>query len=176
MNIVENRYLDLVVDCFGHMRTDGSSDTNQDLLSKPSLILIYGGTIPTRSAFDSGWASLYEPVAGSEVLVKYTAQYSRTSVMISVPNNPSSGTYVRNGTATWAAILPAYVSSAPSNQSYGNWTWGNTSTNPIAILCDVTEPPASVPPDPSGVIQLVSTTVSGSAPTFYKSSFVLEGV
>lgn len=167
MNIVTARYLDIMFDCFGHMRTDGSNNSNQDLFSKDSLIVIYGGSMPTASAFDSGWASLYEPIAGSEVLVKYTARYTRTGNTVDIDNIPTSGTYVADGTATWAAILPAYVSSAPGNQSYGTWSWGNTSTIPIAILCDVTAPSGT------GIIQLLSTTVSSTAPTFYTSAFTI---
>jgi len=149
------------------MRTDGSNNSNNSLLERNSMIVIYGGTMPTKSAFDSGWASLYEPVAGSEVLVKYEALYGRTLDTIDIDIIPTSGIYVADGTATWAAILPAYVSSAPSNQSYGNWSWGNTSTNPIAILGDVTEPTGT------GIVQLVSTTVSGTAPSFYTSAFTI---
>ena len=167
MNIESARYLDLMFDCFAYMRTDGSNNGNQDLFNKDSLIVIYGGTMPTASAFDSGWASLYEPVAGSEVLVKYTAAYSRTVNAVDIDNIPSSGTYVADGTATWAAILPAYTSSLPGNQSYGTWSWGNTSTIPIAILCDVTAPSGT------GIIQLTSTTVESTAPTFYTSAFTI---
>jgi hypothetical protein len=169
MNIETVRYLDIMFDCFGHMRTDGSNN-NSNFFANNSMIVIYGGSMPTKSAFDSGWASLYEPVAGSEVLVKYEALYGRNgndSNTVDIDNIPTSGTYVADGTATWAAILPAYVSSAPSNQSYGTWTWGDTSTNPIAILCDVTEPAGT------GIVQLMSTTVSSTAPTFYTSAFTI---
>lgn len=170
MNIESVKYLDTMLDCFQSMKTDGSNADPNSLFNRDSMIVIYGGTMPTASAFDSGWASLYEPVAGSEVLVKYTALYNRngsSSNTIDIDTIPTSGTYVADGTATWAAILPAYVSSAPSNQSYGTWSWGNTSTNPIAILCDVTEPSGT------GIVQLMSTTVSSTAPSFYTSAFTI---
>ena len=165
------RYLGIMLDCFDYMKTDGSAASNNNWIFRNSLIVIYGGTMPTQSAFDSGWASLYEPLAGSEILVKYEALYGRNggeaSSTVDIDTIPSSGTYVADGTATWAAILPAYVNPAPGDQSYGTWSWGNTSTNPIAVLCDVTEPSGT------GIVQLMSTTVSSTAPTFYTSAFTI---
>jgi len=165
MNIESTKYLSKMNSALTAIRPDGNSNTN--FTTTPSMIVIYGGTMPTASAFDSGWASMYEPVAGSEVLVKYITTYSFTSpVTYDLDNIPTSGTYVADGTATWAAILPAWNDTAPGgNPYYGAYTWGNTSTNPIAMLCDVTEPAGS------GLVQLMSTTVSSTAPTFYTSAF-----
>ena len=166
MNIDNTKYLLKLYTGLTAVRPDGNSNTS--FTSSPSMIVIYGGTMPTVSAFDSGWASMYEPVAGSEGLVTYMATYSFTSpATYDLDTIPTSGTYVADGTATWAAILPAWNDTAPSSSDYGTYTWGNTSTNPIAMLCDVTEPAGS------GLVQLISTTVSSTAPTFYTSAFTI---
>ena len=95
MNVIPARYLDIMLDCFEYMKTDGSTANYNSWIQRNSLIVIYGGTMPTASAFDSGWASLYEPVAGSEILVKYEAQYARNGVTSTVDIDiiPSSGRY-----------------------------------------------------------------------------------
>ncbi len=168
MNFVNTKYLEYLHTGLQYVRPMGNSSNT--FWGHSSMIVIYGGTMPTASAFDSGWASLYEPVAGSEVLVKYTATYSThnsgSGYVYDIDTVPTSGTYVADGTATWAAILPCYdATSYVGDGTYGAYTWGNTSTNPIAMLCDVTAPSGT------GLVQLSSTTVSSSAPTFYTSSF-----
>ena len=125
------------------------------------LILVYGGTMPSGADFTTNWGTDYEPVSGSEILVKYTATFSGSDNLIYVPTVPTSGTYVADGTATWAALLPSYNVS-------NTQIWG-TSVNPPAWIVDVSEPSGT------GVVQLNSTTVSGSAPSFNSCSFTLTG-
>jgi len=172
MNIDHNDYNNILISALGMVRPMGNVNEQFANSDEPSLIVIYGGTMPTASAFDSGWASLYEPVAGSEVLAKYSAIYTGASsgmdYTYDIDNIPTSGTYVADGTATWAAILPCYnATSYEGNSTYGPYTWHDTSTNPIAMLCDVTAP------NSTGIVQLTSTTVSGTAPAFYTSAFTI---
>lgn len=172
MDIDHNDYNNLLTSALAFIRPMGNSNESFANTNEPSLIVIYGGTMPTASAFDSGWASLYEPIAGSEVLVKYTATYSGHSsgmdYTYDINNIPTSGTYVADGTATWAAILPCYNSTSyVGNGTYGPYTWHDTSTNPIAMLCDVTAP------NGSGIVQLATTTISSTAPSFYTSAFTI---
>lgn len=147
-------------------------DAMQNFLNIPSqmyggffnatnTIVVYGGTMPSGADFTTNWGTKYEPVSGSDILVKYTAAFAGNNNLVYIPNIPSTGTYVADGTATWASILPAYH---PDHTQI----WG-TSVNPPAWIVDVTEPSGT------GVVQLDSTIVSGSAPAFNSCSFTLTG-
>lgn len=178
MNINNTQYLAHLMNSHIAMRPDGgSSKIVFGSTSYDWKIIIYGGTMPTASAFDSGWTTLYRPAmnypttvsAGSEVLATYTEGFSATGNTVTIASSTPSSTYHKDGTATWAAMCPHFTDTNYGNQyGPGNpWNGQYVSGVPIAMLVDVTVPSGA------GIVQLVSTTVSGSAPTFYTCAYTL---
>jgi len=184
MNINNTQYLAHLMDSHVAMRPDGGS--SRAVFASTSYdwkIIIYGGTMPTASAFDSGWSTLYRPhmyqgsttkTAGSEVLVTYDEGFSKSGNTVTIASSTPSSTYHKDGTATWAAMCPNFTEqnygntySSSEGSGIGNPWWSGNPISPIAMLVDVSEPSGS------GIVQLVSTTVSGSAPTFYTCAYTL---